>query len=164
MKTIKTGRGDVLVDDEDYGYLSQFSWRASRDHDRQTRYAVRWSCASHKMRKEIQMHREILGLTDPKQKVDHINGNRLDNRRENLRVVTDSQNHMNRVKSWGSSKYKGVMRSKVGKPWRAMIGRDLQSYHLGCFTDEVDAALAYDMAAIEMFGQYARPNFLQLRD
>jgi len=111
------------------------------------------------MRKEIQMHREILGLTDPKQKVDHINGNRLDNRRENLRVVTDSQNHMNRVKGPGTSKYKGV--SRCGKNrWRVFIGKDYKKYRYGPFTDEVEAALFYDMKALELFGQYARPNFL----
>lgn len=105
--------------------------------------------------------RVILGLDrgDPRQG-DHINGNGLDNRRSNLRVVSKSQNQANSATSRsGTSRYKGVSWDKTRGKWCAQIKVDGKQTSLGRFTVETDAAHAYDVAAIEAWGEYARPNF-----
>jgi hypothetical protein len=101
------------------------------------------------------MHRVILGLADgdPTQ-VDHRNHDGLDNRRSNLRTATPPQNNGNQLKRKGTtSKYKGVSRYK-GRRWRAAI----QRRHLGIFGSEEAAATAYNVAASEVFGEYAHLN------
>jgi len=105
------------------------------------------------------MHRLILGASRG-QWVDHINGDGLDNRRSNLRFCTASQNHMNAVGWSRISRFKGVGKTKSGKQWRAAIG----CRHLGTFADERSAALAYDVAARAMYGEFARCNFQRLVD
>lgn len=102
------------------------------------------------------IHRLITGVTTGE--VDHINGDGLDNRRENLRVVTRSQNQRNRVSVPGtSSRFKGVSRSKtsVARPWVAQA----KGRWLGRFACEEEAARAYDAMARERYGRYAALNF-----
>lgn len=112
------------------------------------------------------MHRLILGLA-PGQVGDHRNGNGLDNRRENLRMATYSQNNQNaRPSSKKASPFKGVSircnrfggRYKA-RPWAAEIHVDGRKIGLGSFPDEVSAAKAYDVAAREHFGEFAKLNF-----
>lgn len=91
--------------------------------------------------------------------VDHINGNRSDNRLKNLRMATRSQNRANsksRVNS--SSQYKGVSWSKQKKCWRADIMLNGEHIYLGLYGDELEAANAYDVKAIALYGEYARTN------
>jgi hypothetical protein len=113
-------------------------------------------------RRTIRMHRLIMGLDGPE--VDHEDGNGLNNTRENLRHATHSQNVANRGKCSGfsgapcSSCYKGVSWSKQAKKWKAYIRVAGHSHHLGLFTTELDAALAYDIAAAYYFGPFARLN------
>ena len=104
------------------------------------------------------MHRVIMDA--PKgMHVDHINGNGLDNRRENLRLCTNSQNHMNRkTHRDSSSKYKGVSWNKRNSKWQAYIGSGIKRKNLGYFASESDAAKAYDIKAKECFGEFARLN------
>jgi hypothetical protein len=94
------------------------------------------------------------------ERVDHINGNGLDCRRENLRVATGSQNSANRP-GWryGSSQYKGVTFNKQRNKWQAKITFDSKTKHLGYFDDEIDAAKEYDKNALVLFGKYAKLNF-----
>lgn len=104
------------------------------------------------------MHRVIMGLRvgDPL-KVDHRDGNGLNNTRLNLRTGSQSQNRANSTKRKAAqSKYKGVMR--CGKKWRAQICTGKQRY-LGVYANEIAAALAYDAAALEKFGEFAKLNF-----
>ena len=104
------------------------------------------------------MHRLIMQAIDG-QYVDHINGDGLDNRRENLRICTHAQNMQNQMPvRLGTSKYKGVSWDKVAKKWAAHINLDGKPKKLGRFVAEEDAAKAYDSAAIEHYGEYARPN------
>lgn len=100
--------------------------------------------------------------------VDHVNQDKLDNRRENLRLATRKDNEANkrkrRTQAGGktTSKYKGVTFMKDRprrKPWRATITIDKKQKALGCYADEKEAAEAYDKAALEEFGEFAFINF-----
>lgn len=105
------------------------------------------------------MHRLILNA--PKGiKVDHQDGDGLNNQRRNIRLATNAQNSMNqkpRVKT--SSKYKGVSLDKRHGTWKSQIGKNGAIIWLGQFRSEVEAAKAYDRAAREMFGEFACLNF-----
>jgi len=149
VKQIPLGSGlYAYVDAADYEWLSRWVWHT------QGGYAVRWE-----KRRTIFMHREI--ARPPKGKiVDHVNGNRLDNTRANLRVCTHPENSRNTSKPHGtSSRFRGVTYLKDRGKWRAKIQFEGKSVYLGLFTDEVDAARAYDRKAVELFGEFARLNF-----
>lgn len=158
---IAIGKGFfALVDDSDYEWLNQWKWRLTN-----TGYAVRrqWlgrdeSGGCHE--KLIRMHRLIVAAP-PELEVDHIDGNKLNNQRSNLRLATSQQNNFNFPirKDKRHSRYKGVSRVWDGKKFRSHISINGKTKHLGCFTDEVEAAKAYDAAAVELFGEYARLNF-----
>lgn len=91
--------------------------------------------------------------------VDHIDGNRSNNSKENLRAATKQNNNMNRMKSSGtSSKYKGVHWRKDRERWTAQIKVDGKCIRLGCFDSEEDAALAYNRKAVELFKEFAWLN------
>jgi len=96
----------------------------------------------------------------PDEQIDHINGDRKDNRIENLRLTTSQQNNLNRGALKGtSSKYKGVDWHKATQKWRSSIKFNRTDKHLGVYVSEEDAARAYDKAARELHGDYARLNF-----
>jgi hypothetical protein len=106
----------------------------------------------------ISMHRLIMNPPEGVF-VDHINGDGLDNRRENLRLVTRQQNMANsRKRHVGQSKYKGVSRARNSPKWRACIVVNKKQIHLGTFDDELDAARAYDLKAVELYGEHAFTN------
>lgn len=138
----------VLVDDADYERLNKVSWRLNNSG-----YASRLSS------------RELMHcvLMEAKQ-IDHKDLNKLNNQRDNLRKASDSQNKANTPKNYTqgyTSKYKGVYwfeRSK--KKWRACVKKRGYKHYLGSFEFEIQAALAYDKKAIELFGEFARPNFI----
>lgn len=144
MKEIVLTQGKVaLVDDEDYLELSKFKWYTVKTAG--LFYAVRHSHMISGMRHTIFMHREILAF--PKgMETDHINGNGLDNRRENLRIVTTRENQQNRH-THKSSKYPGVDWKAKSNKWRSRIQIDNKSQHLGYFNDEKSAAQAYTRVA-----------------
>lgn len=105
--------------------------------------------------------------------VDHINRNRLDCRKENLRLVDSSKNQANKVKSTANtSGYKGVYFVKkdynLRKPWFANIEKRINgkrvSYKIGGFLTKEEAALAYNKKAIELFGEYALLNIIENND
>jgi hypothetical protein len=106
----------------------------------------------------IYLHREVMRAPDGMQ-VDHINGDGLDNRRCNLRLATAQQNRFNTRSRGGVSPYKGVWLDHSTGKWRAAIKFDRRRFGLGSFRGEEDAARAYDAAATEMFGEFARLNF-----
>lgn len=148
----------ALVDDEDFEYLSQWNWCACKSKD--TYYSHRVDTTGEK-RVKIRMHRLIMRVSDPETEVDHKDNNGLNNQKSNLRVATGSQNSRNRsvYKRPKSSRYKGVNLHKAGK-WVASIGLPgSRSQYLGWFVKEEDAAKAYDEAAKQYFGEFAKLNF-----
>ena len=137
----------------------KFRWYCDRKG-----YAVR-SVRSGKSIRKILMHREVwrlAGRTIPDgQELDHINGDKLDNRLCNLRPATVSQNHANSKPRGGTSRYKGVHWFKRDGKWHAAIGYNGKLVHLGYFANEIEAAKAYDKAARRLFGEYAYCNFTE---
>lgn len=94
------------------------------------------------------------------EKVDHINGNGLDNRRENLRVVTHSQNLANRsITKRTANRFKGITQCKRTGHWQAKIMVNYKTIYLGTYKTDEDAAKEYDWAAICYFGDNAKLNF-----
>lgn len=160
MREIKLTQGHVtLVDDEDYEWLSRWEWGARQTSH--TIYAHRYvlSETSKTGFTSLGMHRLIMDINDPKLHVDHENGNGLDNQRTNLRVATPRQNAWNQQVSRKSiSGYKGVSWHPQTAQWRARIKVDGKSMHLGLFDDAIEAAHAYDQAALRHFGEFARLN------
>lgn len=157
METIPLTRGKAaLVDDSDYPRLSQFKWYARKDEGRF--YACRAVTVSPNKQKLIQMHREIIGGT---LKIDHRDGNGLNNQRYNLRPATTSQNGQNRRKfAPASSPYKGVCFSKRDTKWLSRIAVNGRRVLLGYFLSEQDAARAYNDAAKKYFGEFANLNLI----
>ena len=157
MKNIELTKGKfAIVDDEDYERLSKYNWCI------QGQYAAR--AKSKKLgefggRLTIFMHRFIMGLGDKSNDrvVDHINGNPLDNRKENLRICTNRENLRN-SKVHNRFGYKGVVSYRGGK-YQAMIWDGKRNLHIGMFKELEEAARAYDRKAKEMLGQFARLNF-----
>jgi hypothetical protein len=149
----------ALIDEADFDLVSQHKWQA-KPH-RRTVYAAAglYENGRHRV---IRMHRLILQAGDG-QSVDHINGDGLDNRRANLRFATPSQNqHNRRGSAKASSSYKGVFWHKGSRKWLAQITVNWKAIYLGLYADEMEAALAYDCAARELHGEFARLNFPDL--
>jgi hypothetical protein len=144
------GRGlFAIVDAADYEELSRYKWYAS-GHGRNI-YAF-----CYKKGRRVCMHRMIMRA--PKGRlVDHIDGNGLNNRRNNLRFCTPGQNQANQKPRGGSSQYVGVCRL-YGK-WQAGINYRGKYLYLGRFDDEIEAAKTRDRKAYELHGEYAYLNF-----
>jgi len=156
MQKIELGQGKfALVDDKDFEYLNQFKWHLGTEKSN-SQYAIRHIRINGK-RTTIAMHKVI--LNNPAGTVsDHINGNGLDNRRENLRICTVRNNCMNRKQQGGTSKYKGVSLHSPGGKWKSRIKTNGKTYNLGCYKTQEEAASVYNIAAKIMFGNFANPN------
>lgn len=155
-KEIELTKGQVaLVDDDDYEWLSLYKWHAAWQPGLKGYYAMRSQHISYKNAKQkvktFYMHREI--MTPPKgRSIDHINHDPLDNRKENLRVVSHRQNMQNRKRKT-SSKYPGVCWDKENNKWRAGIYVDGKHICLGRHKSELKAAKAYENALHSLVGE-----------
>lgn len=156
VKIISLTKGRVaFVDDDDFDYLCKESWHCTGLPNRQY---VSCSRRDDDAKKTIYMHRLIMNAPVGMD-VDHINGNRFDNRKANLRVCTRSNNLMNRGKGEGlSSIYKGVCFCINTGRWRAIIRVNGKSKCLGRYDTEEQVAIAYNKAAADYFGEFSRLN------
>lgn len=150
MRRIKLTQGFwATVDDEDFNRLCRFRWHI------RSGYASR-STGANTFRF---MHHDIVA---PRHRmvVDHKNGNRLDNRRSNLRVCTPSENNANQVKRQGtSSRFKGVYWEAERGLWvTKVMNRQRHRVTIGRFKNEDVAGMAYDLWMLDMFGSFAQPN------
>ena len=150
LNSIKLTQGKLaIIDAEDYEKLSRVKWQFNNG------YAVK-SVRVGKKFKTLMMHREILNAPEGLE-IDHKNGNRLDNRKSNLRFCTRSENICNiSALPNKSSPYKGVTWHKVSKKWQARVKKNGKSYFLGLFHNECDAAQAYVEKAKELHYEFFR--------
>jgi hypothetical protein len=142
------------VDPEDYERLNKHYWYLMKFKN--TEYAVRIENGFN----IIHMHREI--MQPPKGMiVHHLNHDGRDNRKANLRIVTYKQNAVNNKPKADNctSKYKGVYWHKQRKKWAVSLKHHRKKIYIGLFTDEIEAAKAYDSAARKYHDQYAYLNF-----
>lgn len=159
MKRVPVGDTYALVDDQDYDAVMAFvPWHIGLG------YAVHGYWEDGKS-KAVRMHRLVLGLSTDDPHVDHINHNRLDNRRSNLRLCTMQQNtfHSLAQRTYAgektSSHFKGVGLITARGKWHPRIQVNGRRISLGHFEDEASAARAYDSAAAHFFGEFAVLNF-----
>jgi hypothetical protein len=161
MKEIIMTKGYVsLVDDADFGIVNKYKWHVYRRNH--IVYAISTIREKGK-RKTIYLHQVIMGTMNKGREIqiDHIDGNGLNNIRENLRRCTGFQNQHNRRRCRKStSKYKGVNWNIGTKKWISRICCNRKRIHLGYFKNELDAAIAYNAAAIKYFGEFARLNII----
>lgn len=153
MREISLTQGQVaLVDDDNYEELIKYNW-----------YAVKYTkgygygAVVNINRTLVYMHRMIMN-TPLLLEVDHLDGNTLNNQKSNLRNCTHKQNMMNISKRYGTSIYKGVHKRK--NRWLVQIQVDGRKIYIGSYKSELEAAKAYDNAAINYFNKFARTNFI----
>jgi hypothetical protein len=163
-KQIKLTQGKyALVDEDDFERLNKHKWLCS--NVRGKLYAKKAEKARRSEKSKTGFYANVIPMTNIILGlrrgiiIDHINGDSLDNRKQNLRVVTVQQNNMNRRKLVGlTSKYKGVYFDKSRDNYMAHITINGKMKNLGRFLDEKEAARAYDSAAISLFEQFALLN------
>lgn len=158
MKTISLTQGKVaLVDDADYEAVSQFKWYAHKV-DRNF-YAARRIWKFEGKRVFQYLHHFLMPGVE---RVDHRDGNSLNDQMENLRPATHQQNlrGFQQKRLGTTSRYRGVYRHSRLEKWAAQIKVDKKMLYLGVFDIEEDAARAYDVAARKYFGEFASLNFL----
>ncbi|MCE7073705.1 HNH endonuclease [Dyadobacter sp. CY327] len=152
-KQIPLTRGQfVTVDNEDFDFLNQWKWYVTA-----CGYAARHDY-SNKQKKQIMMH-HLLVAREPGMHTDHINRDRLDNRRENLRVCS-AKNNLQNKKAPNGKKFKGVYecKGKTKTTWKALMRPGGKFIHLGVYNSEIEAARAYNTAAVKQYGEYAYLN------
>ena len=141
-------KGFTIVDKEDFERLNKFSWNVSSHGYVYTRDRKVF----------VYMHRLIMN-TPKGFDTDHINGNKLDNRRSNLRVCNRSENNWNGSKKrTNKSGYKGVSWDKKAQKWLAKICKERQQIFVGYFNSPLEASKAYDKKAQDIFGNFARKS------
>lgn len=160
MEKILTNGEKVLIDDE-FSYLFEGKkWFAQYPQNGKYKYAASNFKIDGKW-KIFYLHR-IIARPKDKEFVDHINGNTLDCRKCNLRISNNKLNQANQKRVRGKSIYKGV--SLENGKWRARIRIDGKKTHLGLFNNEIEAAQAYDKAALKQWGDHAGLNFIDKKE
>lgn len=150
---VELTQGQVsIIDASDAPMVGRYNWSVAERGQRT------YACA--RFDGVLQYLHRIIATPEEGECVDHINGDGLDNRRSNLRCCVQAENNINRGATCISkSGFKGVSWSKSNNGWIAQIRRDGLRKHIGTFAKAEDAARAYDAAAIEIHGEFARLNF-----
>lgn len=143
----------AIVDEEDYDYLMQWDWHTRNCNG--LLYATRIDGG-----KVILMHRFLMNETQSDRFIDHRDGDTLNNQKHNLRSCSHAENMRNRVLICknNTSGFKGVFWRKDKLKWQAQIRFNTKSIHIGYFKSIIDAAKAYNEAAIKYHGEFARLN------
>jgi len=143
----------AIVDLEDQPRVMARKWRVAVDGTTGRAIQV---CSGER----LSLAHFVLGVSPNRRiLIDHKSGNIFDNRKNNLRLCTPSENNANSRKRNGTtSQYKGVSWYSPRKTWRAQTKKHGVGYHLGYYHDEKQAALAYNKAAVVLFGEFARLN------
>ena len=159
MRLIPLSRGLVAkVDDDLAEYLLRWKWFA---HGVSHVYAARAAGRINGVKKVLRMHHEIFGSIPAGMWIDHVDGDGLNNQRSNLRLCDRAGNNQNRRVSRHkrTSRFKGVYKDKGRPSFRARLRHAGKIRNIGTFSNEVDAAKAYDMEAKRVFGSFAKLNF-----
>ena len=161
VKIIQPRGTTFLIDKDDLPLLGESRWRLSSNNKRpKNRYICRDRPAASRGKK---FHKLLhCAVMDPPEgmTVDHINRDNLDNRRNNLRLCTATENSRNRGVNENKkhSKYKGVCKNYRGGRWKARITKDKVLHRLGTYDTAEAAAKAYNEKALELFGEFACLN------
>jgi len=158
MKYLPLNKGlYALLDDDDFFRIRQRGWHAVKKY--QITY-VRRTVGKRGQQKCVYLHHEVLGVISGKH-IDHINGDGLDNRKENLRITSPSHNQANRKNKNknNTSGFRGVTFSKRDQIWIAQIMVNRRCLCVGRFDSAIEAAKARDAAALKIFGDCAVLNF-----
>lgn len=142
---------ETIIDKEDYEKVKDYRWCLSGNN-----YVMTQASSNY-----LLLHRFLLIAPDGID-VDHINGNTLDNRKNNLRLAKHYQNMANRGKQVNNtSGYKGVYLDKRRNTWNSVLQYKDKHLFLGSFKNKIKAALAYDKKALELLGEFAHTNFMR---
>lgn len=145
-----------FIDLADLEFISKYSFRVNPNRNS---WRVETSITVNGKLKNFSLGRLFLNFPEGHY-ADHIDRNPLNNRRNNIRISTPSQNSFNSSKFTRAttSKYKGVCYHKHKKLWIASVSANKKRYHLGYFKNEIDAANAYDLKAKELHNDFAALN------
>ena len=164
MKKIPLTKGKyAIVDDEDYPYLSRFKWQTEFSDKAEGYYAFTNIPRYHKKSGQVKLPMvNLLIKSEQGLLIYHKNKNTTDNRKENLILLAPSvfQQRGRKFKRPTTSKHKGVCYKHKSKRWEAYITKKPNSYYLGGFKSEKEAAKAYNEKALELYGEYAYQNKL----
>ena len=149
----------AIIDDESYAIIKGHKWSAVTIYRNNGTVINNYAVTRIGKYSTVRMHRLITDVAK-ELVIDHIDGNGLNNCLSNLRICEQYQNAMNKRPQLNTASiFKGVNWHKGRKKWIATIRINKERKYLGGFIAEEDAAKAYDAAALELFGEFARPNF-----
>ncbi len=162
IESKKHGNREVVIDVEDWDRVKNYKWNIVRSETKYNHVMFGVMAYSHVVgnkEKRIKLHRFILNITDSKISIDHISGDRFDNRKSNLRICSIAQNNQNRkINKKNKYGYKGIFFED--NKYRVSIQVNYKRIYLGRFVTPEDAARAYNEAAKKYFGEFANLNII----